>query len=128
MLVHYTVSALTQLLFVQILRTYMELAAEENAGWLRVFGDSRLTAALNSIHRAPASKWTLDELARTAGMSRTDFAVGFREVMGVPPITYLTNWRMQLVKRTLANGASVSEAAAQVGYRSESAFSEAFRR
>lgn len=122
------VSALTQLLFVQILRTYMEFATEENAGWLRVFGDSRLTAALNSIHSAPASKWTLDELARTAGMSRTAFAVGFREVMGVPPITYLTNWRMQLAKRTLANGASVSEAAAEVGYRSESAFSEAFRR
>jgi len=61
-------------------------------------------------------------------MSRTAFAVRFRDIMGMPPLTYLTNWRMHLADRDLRAGASVAEAAAAIGYTSESAFSHAFKR
>ncbi len=123
-----TINALTQLLFVQTLRAYMAHASAEDAGWLKVFGDGRLTAALAGIHGDLAHPWTLEELAGIAGMSRTAFAVRFREVMGVPPLAYVTDWRMRLARRVLRAGASVSEAAAQAGYVSESAFSGAFKR
>lgn len=121
------ISALTQLLFIQILRTYMQQTPALETGWLRVFSDRRLTAALGSMHGDPAHKWSLQKLAGVAGMSRTAFAVSFRQVMGRSPLSYLTHWRMRLASRALAAGASVAQTAAQVGYASESAFSSAFR-
>lgn len=122
------ITALAQLLFVQILRAHIDDVQSRDEGWLRVFHDARLTNALGAMHEHPARKWTLSELARVGGMSRTAFAVSFREVMGVPPLAYLTEWRMKLAERALTGGASVAEAAASVGYSSESAFSECFRR
>jgi AraC-like DNA-binding protein len=122
------IAALCQLLFVQTLRAYMAHAPAADSGWLKGFGDSRLRAALRCIHDDPTHSWGLDELAKKAGMSRTSFAVRFRDIMGMPPLSYLTNWRMHLAKRELRAGASINEAAARVGYASESAFSGAFRR
>ncbi|MBV8472562.1 MAG: AraC family transcriptional regulator, partial [Hyphomicrobiales bacterium] len=122
------VAALSQLLFVQTLRAYMVHAPTTDSGWLKGFGDSGLTVALRCMHDNPVHPWGLDELARKVGMSRTSFAVRFREVMGVPPLTYLTNWRMHLAKRELRAGASITAAASAVGYTSESAFSGAFKR
>lgn len=121
-------SGLAQLLFVQTLRAYLAHAPGGDEGWLKGFGDHRLAASLSHIHNEPARNWSLDELANEAGMSRTSFAVRFREMMGVPPLTYLTQWRMQLAKREILAGASISEAAVKVGYSSESAFRNAFKR
>lgn len=119
---------LAQLLFVQTLRAYLTCAPDADAGWLKGLGDKRLAPALSGMHAEPARTWTLEALAREAGMSRTAFAVRFREVMGMPPLTYLTNWRMHLAERELRAGLSVAEAANAIGYTSESAFSHAFKR
>jgi AraC-like DNA-binding protein len=102
--------------------------ATSGASWLRALVDSRLAPALARMHADPARSWSLSELARHAGMSRTSFAVHFRDVLGVPPITYLTNWRMHLAERDLSEGISISEVASSVGYASVSAFSHAYKR
>lgn len=122
------VGGLAQLLFVQALRAYLAHAPAGDRGWLKGFGDHRLAVALSKMHGEPARNWSLDELASEASMSRTSFAVRFREMLGVPPLTYLAHWRMQLAKREIRAGASIAEAAAKVGYASESAFRNAFRR
>lgn len=121
-------AGLAQVLFVQTLRAYLAHAPHGDQGWLKGFGDQRLAVALGCIHGEPARNWSLDELAKAAGMSRTSFAVRFRDMIGVPPLTYLTQWRMHLARREMRAGASVAEAAARVGYASESAFRNAFRR
>ncbi len=122
------ISGLAQLLFIQTLRAYLAHAPNGDEGWLKGFGDQRLAVVLSSIHSEPSRSWTLEELAKKAGMSRTSLAVRFRKMMGVPPLAYLTQWRMYLARRELRSGASISEAAAAVGYSSESAFSGAFKR
>ncbi|SDD68356.1 AraC family transcriptional regulator [Paraburkholderia lycopersici] len=122
------ISGLAQLLFIQTLRAYLAQASDGDEGWLKGFGDQRLAVVLSSIHGEPARNWGLEELAKKAGMSRTSLAVRFREMMGVPPLAYLTQWRMYLASHELRAGASISEAAASVGYTSDSAFSNAFKR
>jgi len=119
---------LAQLLFVKTLRAYLALAPAGDAGWLKGLGDKRLAPALSRMHADPARDWSVESLAQQAGMSRTAFAVRFREVMGMPPLAYLTNWRMHLAERDLRAGASVAEVAERTGYTSESAFSHAFKR
>lgn len=121
-------SGLAQLLFIQTLRAYLAHASDGDEGWLKGFGDPRLAIALSNIHGEPSQNWSLEELAKKAGMSRTSLAVRFREMMGVPPLAYLTQWRMYLARRELRAGASISAAAAAVGYASDSAFSNAFKR
>ena len=122
------ISGLAQLLFVQTLRAYLAHAPNGDEGWLKGFGDPRLAVVLSSIHGEPSRNWSLEELAKKAGMSRTSLAVRFRDMMGVPPLAYLTQWRMYLASRELRAGATISKAAAAVGYSSESAFSSAFKR
>jgi AraC-like DNA-binding protein len=119
---------LAQLLFVQTLRAYVMQSPASDGGWLRALGDRRLAPVLAAMHAHPGRTWNLEELAREAGMSRTSFVVHFRDVMGVPPLTYLTNWRMRLAERDLSAGASVAEVAEAIGYTSESAFAHAFKR
>jgi AraC-like DNA-binding protein len=119
---------LALLLFVTVLRAYLLCAPASDSGWLKGLGDRRLAPVLGRIHADPSRSWSLDAMARDAGMSRTTFAVHFRQVMGVPPLTYLTNWRMHLAERRLREGISVIQAADAVGYSSESAFSHAFKR
>ncbi|HEX7912945.1 MAG TPA: AraC family transcriptional regulator [Paraburkholderia sp.] len=119
---------LAQLLFVQTLRAYLMQSPTSGDGWLRALGDKRLAPALACMHADPRRAWNLEDLAREAGMSRTAFAVHFRNVIGMPPLTYLTDWRMRLAERDLRAGASVAQAAEAIGYTSESAFSHAFKR
>ncbi|MEX3943969.1 AraC family transcriptional regulator [Paraburkholderia sp. BR10937] len=119
---------LAQLLFVQTLRAYVLQSPTNDGGWLKALGDRRLAPALAAMHAEPSRAWNLEDLAKEAGMSRTTFVVHFREVMGVPPLTYLTNWRMRLAQRKLSAGASVAEVADAIGYTSESAFAHAFKR
>ncbi len=120
---------LTQLLFMQILREHLRNVGEAPAGWLRALADPRIAAALNLMHAEPGRAWGLDELARAAAMSRTTFAAHFKAATGVPPLTYLTQWRMRLAERALREDReSVAVIAASLGYASESAFSNAFKR
>lgn len=119
---------MSEAIFAQALRTYIERAKERD-GLLSGFADPSLARALSAFHRAPAGRWTVADLAREAGMSRTRFAQTFAQKMKVTPLGYVTAWRMQLAREALSGrGASVAEAAEIAGYASESAFSRVFRR
>ena len=85
---------------------------------------------MTAFHQQPANEWTVESLAREAGLSRTKFAQVFSEKMGVPPIKYLTSWRMQLACQALSeeDDLNVIEVADRVGYASESAFTKVFKR
>jgi AraC-like DNA-binding protein len=120
---------LAQLMFVQVLRAYLASSGALPSGWLRAINDDRLTPALRLMHGDPKRPWRLTELAKAASMSRTSFAVHFKSIAGVAPLAYLTEWRMRLAQRTLREeDASVSDIAGSLGYASESAFSNAFKR
>jgi AraC-like DNA-binding protein len=120
---------LAQLIFIQILRAHLEASGDLAAGWLRALGDKRIAPALRLMHGDPARSWQLEELAKATAMSRTTFVVRFKTVAGVPPLTYLLNWRMRLAERALrAENVPVSALALSLGYTSESAFSNAFKR
>jgi AraC-like DNA-binding protein len=118
-----------QLLVLAVLRAYITQAEQLPAGWLRVLGDERLRPAVRVMHAEPGKPWRLEELARAAAMSRTSFAERFRAVAGVPPLTYLNGWRMLLAQRALRDAETrVGPLAYELGYTSESAFSNAFKR
>lgn len=120
---------LAQLMFIQILRVHLEISGPVAAGWLRALADRRLAPALRLMHGDPSRSWQLEELAKAAAMSRTTFALHFKSVAGVAPLTYLTEWRMHLAQRALREGTvPVAVLARSLGYTSESAFSNAFKR
>lgn len=127
--VEFASDQLAQLMFVQVLRVCLAESEGLPPGWLRALADERLAPALRLMHGDPGHPWQLEELARAAAMSRTTFAVRFKEASGVPPLTYLLNWRMSLAARALRQDATpVAALARSVGYTSESAFSNAFKR
>jgi AraC-like DNA-binding protein len=120
---------LAQLIFIQVLRSHIETAGPVTAGWLRAVTDKRLAPAVRLMHDDPGRAWTLEELARAAAMSRATFASYFKNVAGLAPMTYLTQWRMHLARRALQDGqTSIGVLAESFGYASESAFSNAFKR
>ncbi|MGI5461143.1 AraC family transcriptional regulator [Streptomyces sp. CA-249302] len=120
---------LAQVLFMHVLRVCLADPSTLPVGWLRALADSRLAPALHLMHGNPSHPWQLTELARGAAMSRATFALRFKEAAGVPPLTYLLNWRMRLAARHLRQEQTpVAVIAQQVGYTSESAFSSAFKR
>jgi len=127
---HLAASHLAQLMFVQVLRAHLADAAQSpNAGWIRALSDDRIAPALRLMHSEPSRAWTLGELAQASAMSRTTFAARFKNVAGVAPVAYLLGWRMRLAERALLNSdAPISSVALSVGYTSESAFSNAFKR
>jgi AraC-like DNA-binding protein len=91
--------------------------------------DRHISTALRHMHAKPEENWTLEMLAREAGMSRSAFAERFAEIMGVPPMQYLSNWRLQRAARLLEQPSiSIAQAAAAVGYESEAAFNRAFKK
>ena len=97
-----------------------------DGGVLAGLADQRLARALTAIHEAPGKPWSLDDLADTAGMSRTRFAEHFRTVVGRTPIDYLTIWRMTVARQSLAKGKPVKTVAAEAGYESAAAFSRVY--
>lgn len=120
---------LSQLLFIQILRAHLTTSSTLPVGWLRALADTRIAPALRSIHNDPGHPWGLEELAKTASMSRTTFAENFKAAAGIAPLGYVTAWRMRLAERALReDDMSVAELARSLGYTSESAFSNAFKR
>lgn len=120
---------LAQLLFIQVLRAHLQTPSLMPTGWLRALADPRLAPALRLMHGDPGRNWHLDELAKAAAMSRTSFAFHFRRTAGVAPLTYLTEWRMHLAGRALREeDTPVAVLARSLGYTSESAFSNAFKR
>jgi AraC-like DNA-binding protein len=120
---------LAQLLCVQIIRSYLEASGPHLTGWIRALGDERIAPALRLMHRQPERAWQVGELAKEVAMSRTSFAVRFKSSAGVAPLTYLQNLRMRFAEQELREGSkSVSELGLSLGYSSESAFSNAFKR
>lgn len=120
---------LAQLLFVRVLRAWLDDARQAGAGWLRGLGDARIAPALALMHSDPGRSWQLAELARAVGMSRSVFAVRFKSVVGMAPLGYLAHWRMRLAAQALERGTEpVSQIAETLGYSSVSAFSNAFKR
>jgi AraC-like DNA-binding protein len=121
---------LSELLFVEVIRRHMDqLANDSNTGWLAGLRDPLIGRALTLLHAQPAHAWTLDELASRAGASRSALADRFAHLVGCPPIQYLTQWRMQLAARRLADrSVKISVVASEVGYESEAAFSRAFKK
>lgn len=120
---------LIQLMFLQILRVYLETSDSLPPGSFRAISDKRLATVIRLMHADPARSWRLDELARVAAMSRTTFAQYFKSVAGVAPLTYLTEWRMRLAEQALRDDDTpLSMLAGRFGYASESAFSNAFKR
>jgi AraC-like DNA-binding protein len=118
-----------QLLVLAVLRAYIAQADELPAGWLRVLADERLRPAVRAMHAEPGKPWRLEQLAHASAMSRTSFAERFRAVAGVPPLAYLNSWRMLLAQRALRDADTrVGPLAYELGYTSESAFSNAFKR
>jgi len=115
------------ILFVQLIRTYLE--AESCEGWLRGLRDPTISLALAAIHQAPERDWTLDELAKAAGLSRSAFCARFNELVGEPPYRYLTRWRIHRASELLQGGGlGLKQIAERVGFGDEAAFSKAFKR
>ena len=120
---------LAETVFVETLCRYMDELPPERTGWLAGARDARVGRALALMHRDPARAWTLPELARASGASRTVLAERFAQLMGESPLAYLARWRLQLGARLLlTTNRTVLQVASDVGYESEAAFNRAFGR
>jgi AraC-like DNA-binding protein len=120
---------LSELMFVEVVRQYLEALPVGQAGWLSGLRDPSIGRALAMLHERPAQPWTVEQLAEEAGVSRAVLAHRFALLVGCPPMQYLARWRMQIAARLLADGATkVAAIAHEVGYESEAAFSRAFRK
>ncbi|WP_306030304.1 AraC family transcriptional regulator [Stappia sp. MMSF_3263] len=119
---------MSEAIFAQAIRTWLERQDGEGNG-LAGFADPQLSRSLTAFHGDPAGSWSVESLARIAGLSRTSFAQHFARKMGVTPMQYVTDWRMQIARQGLAERKlNVSEAAALAGYASDSAFSRVFKK
>jgi AraC-like DNA-binding protein len=123
------VTRLIDILFVQVVRAWIEGQPEGGGGWLGALRDRQMGAALGMIHREPQRAWSVASLAAAVGMSRSAFAARFTALVSEAPLAYLTRWRMHLAADLLrGKGLTLSEVAGRVGYESEAAFSKAFKR
>lgn len=119
---------LTELLFIQVIRLWIDQQAKASAGWVGALRDQSISTALGLIHQSPEYKWTVKELAEAAALSRSTFSARFTELVGEPPLTYLTRWRMLRAARLLKNEVRMETIAELLGYESEAAFRKAFKR
>jgi AraC-like DNA-binding protein len=120
---------LAHMMLVQALRLHLADGVRGGVGWLFALADKQMSAAITAIHDSPGHRWTLQELGERVGMSRSIFALKFKETVGTSPMEYLTRWRMLLAGDRLTNsGDPLSAIALSLGYESESAFSTAFKR
>jgi AraC-like DNA-binding protein len=120
---------LSELLFVETVRRYAEALPEGQTGWLAGLREPRVARALALLHGDIARHWTVDDLGREVGLSRSALADRFIQLIGVPPMHYLTVWRMQVAAQKLRDtSASLAQVADLIGYESEAAFSRAFKK
>jgi AraC-like DNA-binding protein len=120
---------LAEVLFIEVLRLYMREQSTACTGWLAGVRDPVVGAALQALQKRPEHSWTVEELAHTAGTSRSVLAERFQLLVGSSPIQYLTQWRMVLASNLLArSSAPMTRIAEAVGYQTDTAFSRAFRR
>lgn len=120
---------LAGMMFVQMLRGWLEGPEAPRTGWLGALRDPRIAKALAQMHEAPARAWSVAGLAADCGMSRSAFAERFRTLTGFSPLDYIVRWRMRLAGRALRRGNEpLSRIARASGYESDSAFSHAFKR
>jgi AraC-like DNA-binding protein len=123
------VQHLGHIMLVQVLRLYLAQEGSSAPSWLLALSDPRIGAVIKAIHAAPARRWTLEDLADIATMSRSTLALRFKQKAGIAPLEYVLRWRVQLATRALRNShATVSSIAQKLGYDSDSAFSSAFKR
>jgi len=120
---------LSELMFVDAIRRYLETLPSDQLSWLSGLRDVYIGKALTKLHRKPAQDWTIDSLAKEVALSRSAFSERFTQFVGHPPMQYLAQWRMQLAANQLITGMdSVAVIANRVGYDSEAAFSRAFKK
>jgi len=120
---------LAEVLFIEVLRLYVNEQSTGRSGWLAAIGDRIVGAALTQLHTHPAQAWTLETLARAAGTSRSVLAERFQQLVGSPPMEYLTQWRMLLAANLLCRSSvPLARIAEDVGYQTDTAFIRAFRR
>ena len=120
---------LSELVFVEAVRRYVDTMPDDRKGWLAGLRDRLVARALALMHARPAHPWTVEELARQVGMSRSGLAQRFADLLGVPPMQYLAQWRLQLAALQLrAADRPLARVAEDVGYESEAAFNRAFKR
>jgi len=117
------------ILLIQIIRFWLENCKTESVGWLMATLDTEIGKVLSIIHERPEEKWTIDSLARETAISRTKIFNKFTKEVGISPIQYLTNWRIDLSKQLLkTTNLSILEVANAVGYESEAAFGRVFKK
>jgi len=120
---------LSELMFIEVVRRHVEALSPEQGGFLAGLRDPFVSKALALMHGAPARAWTIEELAREAGGSRSVLAARFADLLSLPPMHYLARWRMQIAAGMLAAGnANMASIAYEIGYESEAAFSRAFKK
>lgn len=123
------ITRLADILVIQAIRTWITSNPDARTGWLGALHDDRIGPALLQIQRAPEKPWTVESLAKGVAMSRSAFAARFRDLVGESPVQYLTRWRMHTALTWLQDGEfTVAGLASRLGYRSEAAFSRAFKR
>ncbi|MFL6466714.1 MAG: cupin domain-containing protein [Pyrinomonadaceae bacterium] len=123
------IAKLSEVLFVETLRRYINDLPDDSTGWLAGARDPSIGSSIALIHRDPANEWTVASLARQVGLSRTRFADRFHQLLGQSPMSYLAKWRLKLGAELLRSGdKSVAEIANAVGYGSEASFGRAFKR
>lgn len=126
---HAVLERLSEMMFVDTARRYLDGLPEDATGWLAGLRDRFVGRALALLHERPDHAWTIDELGREVGLSRSALHERFLQYVGQPPIQYLANWRIQLGSRLLRESRrTVAAVALEVGYESEAAFSRAFKR
>lgn len=120
---------LSELIFVEVMRQYLEILPAHETGWLSGLRDPSIGKVLVMLHEQPAYPWSVNELARRACMSRAALAARFTHLVGHAPMQYLTLWRMQIAARLLADSSmKVAEVGREIGYESEAAFSRSFKK
>lgn len=123
------IARVIDILLIQIIRFWLENCATESVGWLMATLHAEIGRVLSIIHERPEEKWTIDSLAKEAAVSRTKLFNAFTKAVGMSPIQYLTNWRIDLSKQLLgASDLSIFEIANSVGYESESSFGRIFKK
>jgi AraC-like DNA-binding protein len=120
---------LSELMFIEVVRRHLEGLPPEQVGWLAGLRDPFVGKALSLIHACPSRNWTIEDLAKDVGLSRSVLAERFTDLVGIPPMQYLAKWRMQIASGLLSGGrTNIAKVAADIGYGSEAAFSRAFKR